>query len=205
MPIKFLGADGAGYTSDAVSAVDYARTKGAKIMNNSWGGAGYSLALYNAIEAANSAGALFVAASGNSGLNLESTPQYPASFTNRNVLSVGASTSVDTKPSWSNYGACSVDVFAPGSNIKSTMPTFMTADMTANGYSTDYGILSGTSMAAPTVSALAALAWQGNTSQSVVDVKKRIFRATEQPSGLTESSLYGRVRADWVLDYGRKP
>lgn len=118
MSLKFLGPQG-GYTSDAILAVEYAKTMGIKITNNSWGGGGFDQALYDAI--ANS-GALFVAAAGNEGIDVEGEPHYPSSYDCDNILSVAAIENTGEMASFSNYGAVSVDVAAPGAKIQSSIP-----------------------------------------------------------------------------------
>ncbi len=137
MVLKFLGPN-AGYTSDAVEALNYAVANGATISNNSWGGGGYSRALRDAINRADASGHLFVAAAGNDGTNNDATPQYPSSYTNANIVSVAATDDDDALASFSNFGANTVDLAAPGVNILSTLP------------GSRYGSYSGTSMATPT-------------------------------------------------------
>ncbi len=118
MPLKFLGINGGGSTSDATSAILYANANGAHIINNSWGGGGYSQTLKNAIDASSS---VVVCAAGNDGQNNDSTPFYPASYTSSNIISVAATDSNDNLAGFSNYGATSVDVAAPGVGIYSTV------------------------------------------------------------------------------------
>lgn len=150
LPIKFLDANGSGTTQGAIKAIEYAvalKRSGVniKVLNNSWGGGGFSQGLLDAIKAANDAGILFVAAAGNSSNNNDETPSYPASYSVPNVLSVAAIDKNGNLAWFSNYGANSVDLAAPGVNILSTSP--------GGGYRT----LSGTSMATPHVSGIAAL------------------------------------------------
>ena len=94
MPLKFLDWFGSGSTADAVSAVLYAKSKGAHVTNNSWGGVEFSQALYDAIAQSDVAGSLFVAAAGNDGVNNDATPHYPSSYDLPNVISVAASDAV---------------------------------------------------------------------------------------------------------------
>jgi subtilisin family serine protease/subtilisin-like proprotein convertase family protein len=139
MALKFLDANGSGYTSGAVRAIDYAIAHGASIINASWGGGGFDQALSDAIGRARQAGIIFVAAAGNSGTNNDTTPFYPAGYNSDNVVTVAASDQTDQRAWFSNYGPHSVDLYAPGVGIWSTTPN--------NTYSS----YSGTSMATPYV------------------------------------------------------
>ncbi len=156
MGLKFLGASGSGMTSDAISAIDFAvQAKAAfaatgeadvRILSNSWGGGGFSQALLDAINSSSANGMLFVAAAGNNNSNNDSSPHYPSSYAASNIVSVASTTSSDVRSSFSNYGATSVHVAAPGSSIYSTIRN------------NSYASFNGTSMATPHVSGAAALA-----------------------------------------------
>jgi subtilisin family serine protease len=162
MALKFLGgSNGSGTTAGAITCINYAiyeKQHGVNIVaiNASWGGGGPDASLKAAIDAAGQAGIIFCAAAGNNGTNNDVTPFYPASYTSTNLVAVAASDSTDTRASWSNYGATSVDLFAPGVSIVSTV---------LNG---QYASYSGTSMATPhvagTIAVLAAL-YPGDTVQ----------------------------------------
>jgi subtilisin family serine protease len=122
MALKFLDANGTGSTQGAIDAILYGVEMGAKVLNNSWSGGIFSVALLDAIEVANAADVLFVAAAGNDGLNNDSIPSYPASYAAANVIAVAASDHNDQLASFSNFGASSVDLAAPGVSILSTVP-----------------------------------------------------------------------------------
>jgi subtilisin family serine protease len=119
MPVRFLGISGSGTTADAISAILYASAEGAHVINNSWGGSGYSQALKDAIDASN---AVVVCAAGNSGSNNDSAPFYPAGYNSPNIIAVAATDAMDNLASFSNYGRTSVDLGAPGTGIYSTIP-----------------------------------------------------------------------------------
>jgi subtilisin family serine protease len=120
LPIKFLGPDG-GTTADAIAAIEYAKSLGIKITNNSWAGGEYDPLLEEAITNCN---CLFVAAAGNDGMNTDESPIYPAGFESSNIISVAAINNQGTLAYFSNYGYNSVDVAAPGVDILSTVPKF---------------------------------------------------------------------------------
>ncbi len=123
MALKFLCANG-GATSDAILAIQYAKSKGVKLSNNSWGGGGYNQALKDTIEAS---GQLFVASAGNGGSdgvgdNNDVTPHYPDGYNSPNILSVAAVNNKGSFGSFSNYGKTSVDISAPGVSVLSAVP-----------------------------------------------------------------------------------
>ncbi len=114
MGLKFLGADGSGSTDDAIEAINYAVTNGARLSNNSWGGDPYSQALYDAIAAAGVAGHAFIAAAGNGnfigvGQNNDVNLFYPSGYELDNILAVAAIDHQDHLASFSNFGATTVD------------------------------------------------------------------------------------------------
>lgn len=181
MALKFIGADGAGTTSDAIECIDYARLHGAHIINASWGGGGSSQALRRAITSARSSGILFVAAAGNDGANIDSSPSYPASYTMDNIITVAASDQNDALASFSNYGATSVDIFAPGTSIVSC---WHTAD---NAYVSE----SGTSMATPFVTGALALLKGRFPSVSYSQLKSAILNGSDKVAAGAGKTLTG--------------
>ena len=122
MALKFLDSGGSGSTANAVAGVQYATMMGVDVTSNSWGGGGFSQALYDAIDAAGAANIAFVAAAGNNGANNDTSPAYPAAYDLPNIISVAATDDNDELASFSNYGAASVDLGAPGVDILSTLP-----------------------------------------------------------------------------------
>lgn len=123
MVLRFLDAFGSGSVADAIEAIDYAIDKGAKIINASYGSYTFSTAERDAIARARNADILFVAAAGNDNWNNDSaTKHYPSSYDLTNIIAVAATDQSDSRASFSNYGATSVDVAAPGTSIFSTRP-----------------------------------------------------------------------------------
>jgi hypothetical protein len=179
LPLKFLGGDGTGTAANAVSAVLYAADKGATVLNNSWGGDDYSQALADAITVADTHGALFVAAAGNSGTDNDSMPTYPASYALPNVVTVAATDNSDQLAYFSNVGRKSVDLAAPGLNIYSTWPGGA------------YQYMSGTSMAAPHVSGAAALAKAAFPSATGVGLKALLLESVDPLSSLSSYTATG--------------
>lgn len=179
MGAKFLSAGGSGFSSDAIICINYAAMMGARVMNNSWGGSGYSAALFDAIEDANNSNALFCAAAGNSGTDNDVSPHYPSSYTNANVLSVAASTRADALSSFSCYGLKSVDLAAPGSSILSTLP------------GNSYVSWSGTSMATPHCSGAAALILSRNSAVSAEELKRILVENTDPVAAFNGKMVSG--------------
>lgn len=147
MPLKFIDSTGSGSTSDAIECIDYAIEQGAHVINASWGNVGQSFFLERAVRRARNAGVVFVTAAGNNSDDIEEVPNFPASYTFDNILSVCATTERDGLVSFSNFGAVSVDLGAPGSTIYST---FYRSD-------SDYEVMSGSSMSVGFVAGSVAL------------------------------------------------
>ena len=161
MPVEALAENGYGDDAQILSAIDYVVREKAEggvnvvAINASWGGGGANALLREAIERAGDAGIVFVAAAGNSHWDIDATPVYPAAFDCPTMITVAATGATDGLAAFSNYGATSVDLGAPGTGIVSAM--------TADGYAR----WDGTSMAAPFVTgavALCAAEWPGETA-----------------------------------------
>jgi hypothetical protein len=168
------GPDGSGKISSAVEAIKYATRMGADICNMSWGTTSYTASLKKVMQEADM---LFVAAAGNTGDDNSYEPIYPASLNLNNLISVTFINSSGRLTALSNYGLDSVDIAAPGSDIMSTIVG-------------NYGIMSGSSMAAPQVSAIAALIYAGNEYIYPAGVKELIISSRKELPGLQEYMRY---------------
>jgi subtilisin family serine protease len=214
IPLKFI--DGEGAVSDAVAALDYLtdlKTRhGLNIVatNNSWGGEEQSSALEDAINRGGDAGILFVAAAGNEGVDTDAAPVYPASHTCDTradngqprgydcLISVAAITETGGLATFSNYGATTVDIGAPGQTIASTYP------------GNDYVYLNGTSMAAPHVTGALALLASCQTAPSANGLEAQLYaQAIPTPSLEGMTTTGGRLNAGAMTgggcDYGGPP
>ena len=189
MPLKFMSAGGFGTTKAAIECINYVIDRKragvpVRIINASWGSTRRSRALEDAIRRANDEGILFVAASGNAGSNTDLSPHYPASYQLPNVISVAALNRHDQLASFSNYGPRSVHIAAPGAEILSTW---------LNG---SYEEHSGTSMAAPIVSGVAALVLSLEPDLSVSDLRARLLASVDQLESLKGKIVTGgRINA----------
>lgn len=219
MPVKFLDANGSGFTSDEIDAIDFAIAHGAKIINASFAGAGFDHSEYDAIAQANAAGVLLIAAAGNGsgsfcdilpGTDIDSSPCYPASFSNpndpnllnsglpalSNIISVASVDQSDDLASSSNFGLNSVQVAAPGINILSTVPLGLSSPFCNGSSYSGYEFCSGTSMAAPHVSGLAGLIYSQNPNLSYAEVRSIILSSVDQlPSLSGRIKTGGRINA----------
>ena len=192
MALKVQDSRGVGYTSSVIKAINYVtmmrRDHGINIVavNASWeAAAGFSVVVQEAIRAEGNAGVTFVAAAGNQASNNDAIPQYPASYRLPNVITVAALSTTNTLASMSNYGGTTVDLAAPGSLIQSTFP------------GGTYGILSGTSMAAPQVTGVVALLAAVKPGITVAEVRAAILGTTTPVA-----SLAGRVVTGGRLNAG---
>lgn len=179
IPVKVLQANGSGSTAGVIAGMDYAVARGARIVNMSLGGGGYSQAFYDSIARARDRGVLLVAAAGNESNNNDASPSYPASYGLSNIISVAATDSSDHIASFSNFGASSVHLAAPGVSIISTLP------------GGTYASFSGTSMACPHVAGAAALVASANSGLNVLQIKDLLLNNVDSVSGLVGLTLTG--------------
>jgi hypothetical protein len=184
MPLRTLGADGSGYVSDVIRAYGYAGARKAHVVNASLGGSAFSRAERDAIAAAPQT--LFVVAAGNDGADNDREPSYPCNYTLDNVVCVAATDQRDGVADFSNYGATTVDLAAPGVNVASTY----------TGGS--WALLSGTSMATPHVAGAAALLWARAPAATVAQVRTALLGSVEP-----RPALLGRTVTGGVLNAAR--
>lgn len=188
MPLKFLGGNGSGSTSNAIRAIYYAVNNGARVINNSWGGASYSRSLHDAIIYAYDHRVLVVSAAGNYANNNDQIPMYPSNYDVPSNLAVASTSRYDDLSSFSNYGASTVNVGSPGEYIESTVPGNATMSM------------SGTSMATPFVAGMAGLAFREAPSLSGYQMKQLILQTAQQNgylNGLVSTSA--RIDALYLI------
>jgi subtilisin family serine protease len=182
--VKFLGTAG-GTTANAIKAVDYITDLKQRhhlnlvATNNSWGGGGFSQGLKDAIDRAGAADILFVAAAGNNASNNDSVPFYPASYTSANIIAVASLNSNGTMSSFSNYGATSVHLGAPGAGIMSTVPT------------DSYASYSGTSMATPHVTGAIALYAKNHPGLTAAQLKSAILSTVTPTASMAGKTVSG--------------
>ena len=183
MAVKALGgSDGSGTTASIIQAIQYAEANGAQICNLSLGSSQNDPALYRTIA---SSKMLFVVAAGNDGTDLETAPSYPASYDLDNLIAVANIRYDGELDPTSSYGAASVDLAAPGSYILSTTP------------GDTYSYMTGTSMAAPMVSAAAAMVYSAFPKATLADVKDILLASVHKLDSLT-----GRTATGGMLDLG---
>lgn len=188
MGSKFLDASGSGSTVGAINAIEFtiqakaafSATAGAnvRVLSNSWGGGGFSQALLDEINKANTNNMLFVAAAGNNGTNNDTTAFFPANYNAPNVVAVAATDNNDALASFSNFGRTTVHLGGPGVDVLST---------TRNN---TYSYFSGTSMATPHVSGAAALVLSRCTLDTA-GLKANLLNNVDPISSMATTTITG--------------
>jgi subtilisin family serine protease len=166
--------------ASAIAAIDYANENNILILNNSWGGRNYSPSLKYAIQQYKG---LFITSAGNSGTNNDNFPDYPSCYGSDNIISVAASNQYDELAPFSNYGAQSVDIAAPGTDILSL------------SLNDEYTYQIGTSMAAPHVAGAAALLKSYMPDLTVLGIKSIILASADK-----HPNFYGKILSGGILN-----
>lgn len=217
MAMRFITERGQGETAAAIKAIDYAVNNGAKVINASWGGEKGEeddTALIEAIERAEKKGVIFVAAAGNGRSNPDGShggydndndkkPAVPASYDIPNIVAVAAIDSSEKLASFSNWGAKTVKIGAPGVKILSTVPGDRYQDTILDGDPLGWllGLLvgeitwDGTSMASPFVAGALAAVWSTDTTQTWEQVRDKVL-----DNAKAASDLKGKVVTDGRLE-----
>ena len=202
MSLRFISEKGQGTTADAIKAVRYAVDNGAKVMSNSWGSEGEEAgspenqALRDAVQYAQDNGVLFIGAAGNGhkgvGYNndTDALPSYPASYDHDIIISVAALDVNNNLGSFSNWGAKTVDIGAPGVKVFSTVVDQGYTDIVIDkfGFKATWD---GTSMATPHVAGAAALYWSANPTKTWQEVKAAILGSAKGISAMNGKSVSG--------------
>lgn len=186
LPLAFLNEKGSGLMSDAVTAIKYAVDQGARVINASWGGPVCSRTLRDEIGRLETKGVFFVAAAGNSGQDVDDAPEYPAALNLAAQITVGATGELNSMADFSNYGSKTVHIFAPGSNIVSTLPGGRV------------GELSGTSMAAPFISGSIALLMSAYPNATLAEIRQSLYNTAVHRTDYLNVSQ-GRVNLQHAL------
>ena len=194
MPLKF-GFD----TASHIEALTYARDHGAKIINASFGGPGFSQMERDAIAALAANDILYVAAAGNDDSNTDLAQlNYPANYDADNIVSVAATNRQDNIASFSQYGPLTADVAAPGLQIVTTE--------IGGGYRPNPGV-SGTSFSSPYTAGVAALIRSHVPGVTFGDIKARLIESGSSVPGANpeQRTAGGTVDADAALDMAAGP
>ena len=191
LPIKIFNDQGVTTVDAILRGIAYARERGALITSNSWGGANFNPAIYDAFAATPG---LHITAAGNDGGDLSRVPAYPANFPLDSILTVGATNRDDEPAVFSNFGRSTVELFAPGRDILSTLP------------GGKYGLKSGTSMACPHVTGVAGLVASAFPGITPEQIKDRLIFSTDPLSSISEMSISGgRLNAARALSEDSVP
>jgi len=198
LPCKFLGSDGSGAVWAAVECLEVVKSlkdSGINIIatNNSWGGNIFSQSLQDAISAQLTDGILFIAAAGNNFTNNDSFPTYPADIALPNVIAVAATDRADSLAAFSNIGSHTVHLAAPGVDILSTTPN------------NTYSLESGTSMATPHVTGVAALLKAQNPTLDWRAIKNLLLAGGDSLLALSQTITGKRLNAYGSMTCASQP
>lgn len=183
LPVKFISGN-RGYTSDVIESIEYCSMMEVDVVNCSWGSTEENYALWQAMK---ESGLTFICAAGNNGWDTSNQKIYPAGFDLPNIIAVAAIDNSGNIASFSNYGE-GVDVAAPGVNLLSTLP------------GNSYGMLSGTSMSAPLVTATAALLKSYDHDITQTELISRIINCVDKTAELRGLVSGGRLNAEAVIN-----
>ena len=184
LPLRVLDGSNRGYMSDAAEALHYAGKAGVRIANASLG----LKAALDSVRTLREAIAahprtLYVLAAGNAGVDNDAEPFYPCALPEANIICVGASNNQDRRAAFSNYGARSVDLFAPGEGIRSTY------------IGGRYETMDGTSMAAPLVAGTVALVAAAQPGLDAAELKRRVLDGADRDGAFAGSVTGARLNA----------
>ena len=193
VPIKVFSASGATSTDVLVKGIEYATSLGVFVSNNSWGGGEFSEAIYGAIRKADEKSILFVAAAGNESEDNDFGLHFPSNYDSPNIISVAAIDRKERVSVFSNFGANTVDVAAPGEDIYSTLPKGK------------YGIKSGTSMATPHVTGALALLKSRFPELNATEIRTKLLSSTVPSPTLVGKSIYGRIQVANAMESDQTP
>jgi thermitase len=191
MPLRVLDAAGSGSSADVAAAFAYAGERGVRVVNASLGSSHPSLAERRAIR--DHPGTLYVVAAGNDGADVDGAEtEYPCAYDEPNVICVGATDSDDARAGFSNFGAATVDLFAPGDDIVSTYPRGLATRLdryfdTGDGYE----LMRGTSMATPHAAGAAALVAAVRPRWHALQLKAALMDGADRLADLAGSSVSG--------------
>ena len=209
MPLRVLNSEGSGTVEHVIQAVKYAVDNGAKVINLSFVGTNKSYFLAEALKNAWQRGVIIVAAGGNETtgepVNLNNTPNYPVCLDEDDenfIIGVAAVDSADKKASFSNYGSKCIDISAPGTRIYGPLVYNSNYENFKEYYG---GYWSGTSIAAPVVSGLAALVWSVNPLLTQKQVQNFIISQADSIDSLNPNFAgqlgSGRVNAYKTIEH----
>lgn len=194
--LKIFGAMGSAPQSASIEAFNYAITMGFPISNNSWGGSHFTNAMYAVLQHAQDNNHLCIFAAGNNTTDNDQYPHYPASYPFDNIISVANIDNNDAlyiglgNYNGSQYGATTVDIAAPGTDILSTLRGNV------------YGSYTGTSMAAPHVTGACALLWGLHPTYSYTQIKSAILNSADQTPAMNGKCVSdGRLNLNEAINY----